>query len=123
MSGVSFEKVPGKFFSKALKDDKELLPAQSDDNSDSETVSLHIYIVFSEEISIEDGIKTIESTVLSGDALEVSRSDEAGHAIVAIVSPSRKKQIEDLSIVKKIREILPDHPNNDKTAPTNDALL
>ena len=123
MSKASFEKVQGSNFSKAFKNDRKLELRMSESGSTSVTAPEHIYIVFSEEISIEDGIRTIESEVLSGDALRVTRFDVTGHAAVAIVTPSQRKHIEDLPIINRIKVMEIHHPNSGKFASDQDAFL
>ena len=115
MSKASFEKVQGADFSKAFKSDRKLELKMSESGSTSETAPEHIYIVFSEEISIEDGIGTIESEALSGDALRVTRFDVTGHAAVAIVTPSQRKFIEDLPIIKRVKVMEAHHTDSGKS--------
>lgn len=117
MSKASFEKVERGVSSGTFKDDNRLKLEKSVGCSTSETGREHIYIVFSEDISIENGIETIESRVLSGDVLEVSRFDVRGHAAVAIVSTSQIKKIEELPIVKRVKVMEALHPTFGKAAP------
>lgn len=124
MSKASFEKVTGFGLREAFKSANKLRPDDSVACSTSDTAPEHIYIVFSEEITIEDGIETIEGSALAGDVLQVSRFDVIGHAAVAIVSTFQRKKIEELPIVKKVKVIEPDHPNFGKAAAaTTDAFL
>lgn len=63
----------------------------------------HAYIVFKKSTGIDEGIAAIESKVLNGEKLDVTRKDETGNAIVAIVSTTQRKQIEKLSEVEKVK--------------------
>ena len=117
MIKASFEKVKRGASSEAFKDENRLNLKKSVGDSTSETVREHVYIVFSGDISIENGIETIENKILSGDLLEVSRFDVRGHAAVAIVSTSIRKKIEDLPIVEKVKVMEALHPTVDKAAP------
>lgn len=117
MSKASYERVEGEESHKAFKDENKLRLRKPVVSSTSDAAQEHVYIVFSNEISIEQGIETIENEVLSGDVLRVARFDVRGHAAVAIVSSSQIHDIEDLPIVKKVRVIEPDHQSFGKTAP------
>jgi hypothetical protein len=64
---------------------------------------LHVYIVFEEGVSIEDGIKAIENTVLDGEELEVVRKDTTGNAVVAIVTSAQNNEIEQMQEVKTVK--------------------
>jgi len=63
----------------------------------------HIYIVFSDDVTIQEGITAIEEQVLSGESLDVSREDESGHAVVAIVTKDQRIEIEQLNVVKRVK--------------------
>ena len=64
---------------------------------------LHVYIVFEDGVSIEDGIKAIENTVLDGEELEVVRKDTTGNAVVAIVTSAQNNEIEQMQEVKTVK--------------------
>ena len=112
MGKASFEKVEKTGSSAAFGDNKKLRLVRSFSDSTSDTVSQHIYIIFSEDISIEEGIESIEREVLSGDVLRVSRFDVRGHAAVAIVSLSQTRQIERLPEVRRVKVMEAHHPND-----------
>ena len=92
MSKAEYEKVDAFDVPGALNGEKIELPENSND-ADSDVVTEHIYVVFSDDISIENGIELIEDEVLSGEELDVRRQDESGHAIVCVVSSSQRAAI------------------------------
>ncbi|WP_026517461.1 hypothetical protein [Butyrivibrio sp. MC2021] len=109
MSKASFEKLPGRKPSGNFLDNRKL--RLDDQNGTSETVPQRIYIVFSDDVTIEEGVERIEREALSGDILQVSRFDVTGHAAVAVVSPFQLRQIQDLPIIKRIKVMEAHHPN------------
>lgn len=102
MEKVSFEEVEGFDVPGALNGEKVEIPSGSGVNN-SESVTEHVYVVFSENISIENGIKLIEDSVLGGEKLDVTRQDETGHAIVCIVNSAQREAIEKLSEVERVK--------------------
>lgn len=63
---------------------------------------IHSYLVFSDSISIEDGIKLIRQEVSDGDALKIEREDTGGNAIVVILKKEQYDQAAKLPEVKSI---------------------
>ncbi|MDY5882265.1 MAG: hypothetical protein SPJ65_02925 [Roseburia sp.] len=63
---------------------------------------IHSYLVFSDSISIEDGIKLIRQEVSDGDDLKIEREDTGGNAIVVILKKEQYDQAAKLSEVKSI---------------------
>lgn len=80
--------------------DREELGLMEDVNP--ETVE-HVYIVFTDEVSIADGVAAIEQQVLEGASLEVTRTDEAGHAIVAVITEQQRQGVESMEEIASIR--------------------
>lgn len=103
MSRATFEEVGGFDPLGSLQEGKALGQRRSDEGSTSEAAAEHVYIVFSESISIDKGIKLIEQQVLGGQKLAVSRVDEKGHAVVAVVSSFDRRQIRSLSEVERVK--------------------
>ncbi len=104
MSSDIFQRVSGVDATGALKGDTTIdLGELGVDTSASEDVTEHVYIVFAEGTSIEDGVALIEKEILGGSALEVRREDTTGNAVVAIVTSSQRQQIEELSIVTRVK--------------------
>ena len=68
----------------------------------SEDSVLHVYIVFKDQVTIQQGIDLIQTQVCK-DGLQVSREDKGGNAIVAIVSGKELKEIEKLDEVSSIK--------------------
>lgn len=100
-----FQKTDRVFAQNFLKgetvDKKELgIDSGSEEGSD---VTEHVYIVFNEGTDIETGIAVIEQQVLLGNSLEVTRKDTTGNAIVAVVESSVRREIENLSVVSKVK--------------------
>ena len=77
---------------------------QSETESSGMQEEMHVYIVFQPEVSIEEGIESIEQNVLDGAALFVSRRDVSGNAIVAIVTDRQQEQISKLAEVLSAEE-------------------
>ena len=69
----------------------------------SEESSQHVYIVFADGVTIDQGIEAVESKVCKGQSLQVTRRDEKGNAIVAIVASEETKAIEQLEEVSKVK--------------------
>jgi hypothetical protein len=103
MSHEAFEEVSGFDPLKALKLGKAPRLNESDEGSTSVTAAERVYIVFSEKTSIQEGISLIENTVLQGGRLVVSRVDETGHAIVAILSPLERRALRSLGEVERVK--------------------
>ena len=70
----------------------------------SEDSLVHAYIAFEEGVSIEDGIAAIQKQVLKNQTLSVTRKDESGNAIVAIVARGQLHDIANLEQVCWLRE-------------------
>ncbi|MCR5155818.1 MAG: hypothetical protein K6C96_03975 [Butyrivibrio sp.] len=68
------------------------------------------YIVFSADTAIEDGVKAVESEVLGGGKLDVSRIDNSGHAVVARISGELVEGIQQLPVVSRIKIEMPARP-------------
>lgn len=64
---------------------------------------IHCYVVFSEEISLEDGEKLISEKVLGGKEINLQRRDESGHAIVVILNRTDYEKALELSQVQSIQ--------------------
>ncbi len=102
MGQAEFEEVGGLLADALMEENKlELLGTESGGTSD--TGAEHVYIVFSEEISIENGIEIIKQQVLSGAEPDIRRIDDAGHAAVLVVTTSQRQQIETLDEVVKVK--------------------
>ncbi len=63
---------------------------------------IHSYLVFSDSISIEDGIKLIRQEVSDGDDLKIEREDTGGNAVVVILKKEQYDQAAKLPEVKSI---------------------
>ncbi|WP_408070510.1 hypothetical protein [Butyrivibrio sp. JL13D10] len=115
MEEVNFEEVEGFDVPGALNGEKVEIPSGNGVNN-SESVTEHVYVVFSENITIENGIKLIEDNVLSGEKLEVTRQDETGHAIVCVVNTAERRSIEQLTEVERVKVETTARPtdNNEK---------
>ncbi|SDH29843.1 hypothetical protein SAMN05421493_101180 [Pseudobutyrivibrio sp. 49] len=72
------------------------------DDTDTDSI-VHVYIVFTDGVSIDQGIGIIEETICNDTSLQVSRRDEGSNAIVAVVSGSEAKSIEKLDEVSFIK--------------------
>jgi hypothetical protein len=113
MGTVEYEKVEGFDVPEALQGEKVELPSDLEGDS-SDLVTEHIYIIFSKNISIENGIKLIEDEVLSGEKLDVRRQDESGHAIVCVVNSAQRKAIENLADVERVKVQEAANPTSEK---------
>lgn len=69
----------------------------------SEPGDAHVYIAFQKEVSIDDGISTIQQQVLQGQTLDVKRRDDAGNAVVAVISNQDIKAIEALDCTSFVK--------------------
>ena len=69
------------------------------------------YVVFAENITIENGIKLVETEVLGGESLDVSRIDEKGHAVVLRISGEYTDAIRKLPEVTRVKLEVPARPN------------
>ena len=84
--------------------DTSLTKEELNRNTDqSEGSSQHVYIVFTDGVTIDQGIEAIESKACQGQSIQVTRRDEEGNAIVAIVSSKDTKAIEQLDEVSKVK--------------------
>lgn len=72
-------------------------------DSNNEETDLHVYIAFTDQVTINQGIQTIESQVCNGNSLQVTREDKTGNAVVAIVSSKEAKAIEKLDEVSFVK--------------------
>lgn len=63
---------------------------------------IHSYLVFSDSISVEDGIKLIRQEVSDGDDLKIEREDTGGNAVVVILKKEQYDQAAKLPEVKSI---------------------
>ncbi|MBE5827379.1 MAG: hypothetical protein E7307_12155 [Butyrivibrio sp.] len=68
------------------------------------------YIVFSADTAIEDGVKAVESEVLGGEKLDISRIDNRGNAVVARISGEFVEGIRQLSVVSRVKIEIPARP-------------
>lgn len=69
--------------------------------------SEHVYIVFAQDISIDEGVSLIQQSVLRGRTLEVTRRDVTGNAVVAIVTSGERAEIKELDVVIRIKVEVP----------------
>ena len=72
-------------------------------DSNNEETDLHVYIVFTDKITIKQGVETIETQVCNGNSLQVTREDKTGNAVVAIVSSKDVEAIEKLDEVSFVK--------------------
>ena len=104
MNSKLFTKIDGSVAQNFLKGDEvdktEL--GLGSENDKSEALE-HVYIVFADGTDIDSGIAVIEQEVLGGEALNVTRKDTSGNAVVAIVPGNVRKQIEGLLVVTKVK--------------------
>lgn len=63
---------------------------------------IHSYLVFSDSISIEDGIKLIRRELSDGDGIKIEREDTGGNAVVVILKKEQYDQAAKLPEVKSI---------------------
>lgn len=63
---------------------------------------IHSYLVFSDSISVEDGIKLIRRELSDGDGLKIEREDTGGNAVVVILKKKQYDQAAKLPEVKSI---------------------
>lgn len=63
---------------------------------------IHSYLVFSDSISVEDGIKLIRRELSDGDDLKIEREDTGGNAVVVILKKEQYDQAAKLPEVKSI---------------------
>ena len=68
------------------------------------------YVVFAENITIENGIRLVETKVLCGESLDVSRIDEKGHAIVVRISAALVDAVKKLPEVTRVKLEQPARP-------------
>ena len=79
-------------------------------NTEYGEAQVRAYIVFSSETAIEDGVKTVESKVLGGEKLDVSRVDNRGNAVVARISGVYVREIKKLPEVTRVKIEMPARP-------------
>lgn len=72
------------------------------DKVDEES-TVHVYIAFTDGVSIDQGIGIIEEKVCKGQSLQITRRDENSNAVVAIVSGADATSIEKLDEVSFIK--------------------
>ena len=72
-------------------------------DSNNEETDLHVYIAFTDQVTINQGIQTIESQVCNGNSLQVTREDKTGNSVVAIVSSKDVEAIEKLDEVSFVK--------------------
>ena len=65
--------------------------------------TVHVYIAFTDGVSIDQGIGIIEDKVCNGQSLQISRRDESSNAVVAIVRGADANSIEKLAEVSFIK--------------------
>lgn len=65
--------------------------------------TVHVYIAFTDGVSIDQGIGIIEDKVCNGQSLQISRRDESSNAVVAIVKGADANSIEKLAEVSFIK--------------------
>lgn len=65
--------------------------------------TVHVYIAFTDGVSINQGIGIIEDKVCNGQSLQISRRDESSNAVVAIVKGADANSIEKLAEVSFIK--------------------
>ena len=63
----------------------------------------HVYIAFTDGVSIDQGISIIENTIINGHSLQITRRDDNHNGVVAIVTGSEAKSIEKLAEVSFIK--------------------
>ena len=78
---------------------------------ESATGPVRAYVVFAENITIENGVKIVETRVLNGEGLDVSRIDEKGHAVVLRISGEYTDAIKKLPEVVRVKIEQPARPN------------
>ncbi|SHI60392.1 hypothetical protein [Pseudobutyrivibrio xylanivorans] len=108
MANVDFTEVTSdSFIEKSIdQQDRDSTINKDDLGLSEDTItedSVHAYIVFTNEISINQGIAIIEEKVCKGQTLQVNRKDDTSNAIVAVVSNSEAKTIEQLSEVSLVK--------------------
>ena len=69
-----------------------------------------VYVRFREGLSVEEGRKLLESSVLAGESLNVSRIDEKGNALVVKVPGKYVKLMDSLEEVTFIKVETPARP-------------
>jgi hypothetical protein len=72
-------------------------------DGNNEETDLHVYIAFTDKITIKQGVETIETQVCKGNSLQVTREDKTGNAVVAIVSSKDVEAIEKLDEVSFVK--------------------
>lgn len=66
---------------------------------------IHCYLVFSEDVSVEEGIEIVSQKVSNEQELTIERTDTGGNAIVVILTPKQYKEVSELPEVKSIKVI------------------
>lgn len=72
-------------------------------SNDSDDVIQHVYIAFENGVPIDQGVKAIEESVCKGQSLQITRRDETGNGVVALVSGEDAKAIEKLNEVSFVK--------------------
>ena len=72
-------------------------------SNDSDDVIQHVYIAFENGVPIDQGVKAIEESVCKGQSLQITRRDETGNGVVALVSGEDAKSIEKLNEVSFVK--------------------
>lgn len=64
---------------------------------------VHVYIVFADGVSIDEGISAVESGALNGGSLNVLRRDDSGHAVAAVMTYAQEQKAESLRQVDSVK--------------------
>ena len=75
---------------------------ETTENISEQKSEIHSYLVFSDSISIEDGIKLIRRELSDGDGIKIEREDTGGNAVVVILKKEQYDQAAKLPEVKSI---------------------
>lgn len=102
MGEVRFEEVKGFDVPGALNGEKIEFSSVLNDGNKEHTQE-HIYVVFSDGISIENGIKAIEDKALAGQKLDIRIKDEFENSISIVVSSEHINIIGQLPEVKSVK--------------------
>lgn len=102
MGEVRFEEVKGFDVPGALNGEKIEFSSVLNDGNKEHTQE-HIYVVFSDGFSIENGIKAIEDKALAGQKLDIRIKDEFENSISIVVSSEHINIIGQLPEVKSVK--------------------
>ena len=75
---------------------------EAGESTSRQTSEIHSYVVFTDAISIEDGVKQLRQELPDGTSLKIEREDTGGHAIVVILTREQYDQALTLPEVKSI---------------------